>query len=81
MLIFTRKRDQSIVIGGEVEVTVIEVRGGQVKLGVRAPADVVVHRKEVFEAIQAENQRAAQPPRSDLARLAAALRKKESPQP
>ncbi|MBE7560482.1 carbon storage regulator CsrA [bacterium] len=81
MLIFTRKKDQSIVIGSNVEVTVVEVRGGQVKLGVQAPAEVAVHRKEVFEAIQAENLRAAQAPAHDLVRLAAALKRKEGAQP
>ena len=52
MLVLTRKPDQSIMIGDEIEITVLEVRGEQVRLGIRAPRTVAVHRKEVFEQIQ-----------------------------
>lgn len=52
MLVLTRKVHQSIVIGNDVEVVVLEVRGEQVRLGIRAPKDVTVHRKEIFEQIQ-----------------------------
>jgi carbon storage regulator len=55
MLVLTRKLNESIMIGDAVEVTVVEVKGEQVKLGIRAPRDVKVHRKEIFEAIQREN--------------------------
>ena len=60
MLVLTRKVGESIVIGEDIEVTVLEVRGEQVKLGIRAPRSVAVHRKEVYLAIQAENREAAQ---------------------
>ena len=51
MLVLTRKPEQSIVIGSDIEITVLEVRGEQVRLGIRAPRDVPVHRKEVFDQI------------------------------
>jgi len=52
VLVLTRKPDQSIMIGDEIEITVLEVRGEQVRLGIRAPRTVAVHRKEVFDQIQ-----------------------------
>ncbi|HZO90470.1 MAG TPA: carbon storage regulator CsrA [Chthonomonadaceae bacterium] len=59
MLVLTRKPDQSIMVGNEIEITVLEVRGEQVRLGIRAPRTVAVHRKEIFEQIRLENQKAA----------------------
>ena len=59
MLVLTRRLNQSIKIGDDIEITVIEVRGDQVRLGVSAPRDVAVHRKEVYLQIQQENQAAA----------------------
>ncbi len=56
MLVLTRKPDQSITIGSDIEITVLEVRGEQVRLGIRAPRAVAVHRKEVFEQIQNETE-------------------------
>jgi carbon storage regulator len=55
VLVLTRRANQSIMIGHEVVVTVLEVRGDQVRLGIRAPRDVEVHREEVFAALQAAN--------------------------
>ena len=55
MLVLTRKVHQSIIIGDDVEVVVLEVRGEQVRLGIRAPKDVAVHRKEIYEQIHEEN--------------------------
>lgn len=51
MLVLTRKLQQSIMIGDDIEVVVLEVRGEQVRLGIKAPKDVVVHRKEIHEQI------------------------------
>lgn len=59
MLVLTRKVQQSIVIGDNVEIVILEVRGEQVRLGIRAPKDVTVHRKEIYEQIQEENRGAA----------------------
>lgn len=60
MLVLTRKVHQSIVIGDEVEVVVLEVRGEQVRLGIKAPKTVSVHRKEIYEQIHEENVEASQ---------------------
>ena len=59
MLVLTRKVNQSIVIGEDVEIVVLEVRGEQVRIGIRAPRDVAVHRKEVYEQIVEENRSAS----------------------
>ena len=59
MLILTRKTNEKIIIGGGITVSVIEVRGDQVRIGVDAPKAVKVYREEVFEAIKSENQAAA----------------------
>lgn len=55
MLVLSRKINESIIIGDNVEVTVVEVNGRNVKIGIAAPKDVSVHRKEVYEAIRDEN--------------------------
>lgn len=60
MLVLSRQRDESIVIGDNVIVTIVDVRGDKVRLGIEAPREVPVHRREVYEAIQRENQQAAQ---------------------
>jgi carbon storage regulator len=59
MLVLTRKLHQSIVIGDGIEVVVLEVRGEQVRIGIKAPKDVAVHRKEIYDQIQDENRSAA----------------------
>jgi len=59
MLALTRKAGQSIVIGEGIEITVVEVKGDQVKIAINAPKQIPVHRKEVYEQIQAENREAA----------------------
>lgn len=59
MLVLSRTRDESIIIGDNVVVTVVDVRGDKVKLGIEAPQDISVHRREVYEAIRRENQQAA----------------------
>lgn len=69
MLILSRKLNERIVIGDNVEVSVVEIKGDHVKLGIDAPRSVKVFRQEVYQAIQAENQAAAQAP-SDLGSLA-----------
>ena len=59
MLVLARQRDQSVIIGDDIEVTVVDVRGDKVRLGISAPKNVSVHRKEVYEAIRNENRSAA----------------------
>ncbi len=54
MLVLSRRRDETIMIGDEVEITVVDIRGDTVRLGINAPRNVSVHRKEIYDAIQAE---------------------------
>ena len=56
MLILTRKVGETIVIGDDIRVSVLSVQGNQVRVGVAAPRDVVVHREEIYERIQKENE-------------------------
>lgn len=53
MLVLTRKAGESIVIGDNIEITVIETKGDQIKLGIKAPKDIDIHRKEIYDAIPA----------------------------
>lgn len=57
MLVLSRHRDESIIIGDDIVVTVVDIRGDKVRLGIEAPTKVPVHRQEVYEAIQREKQR------------------------
>lgn len=59
MLVLSRQRDEAIMIGDEVEITVVDIRGDKVRLGITAPRTIQVHRKEVYEAIRRENEQAA----------------------
>ena len=69
MLVLSRHRDESIMIGDDVVVTIVDIRGDKVRLGINAPQDIPVHRQEVYEAIQRENQKAAQIKAGDTRRL------------
>lgn len=59
MLILTRREGQSIIIGDDIKITVVDVKGGNVRLGIEAPLETAVHRQEVHEKIQFENRLAA----------------------
>ena len=59
MLVLSRQRDETVMIGDEIELTVVDIRGDKVRLGIKAPARIAVHRKEVFDAIRRENEQAA----------------------
>lgn len=52
MLVLSRKKNESIIINDHITITVVEIRGDKVRLGIEAPKDVTVHRREVYEAIQ-----------------------------
>ena len=56
MLVLSRKRDESIMIGDDVEVIIVDIRGHKVRLGITAPVEIPVHRKEVYEAIKQAGQ-------------------------
>ena len=58
MLILSRKTNQKILIGDDIEITIIEVRGDQVKIGIKAPQEIQVFRQELYKEIQAENKSA-----------------------
>ena len=69
MLVLTRQRDEKILIGDDIEITVVDIRGDKVRLGITAPKRIPVHRKEVYDAIQRENQAAANLTPADLPAL------------
>ena len=60
MLVLSRKKDETIMIGDEVEITIVDVRGDKVRLGITAPKNIPVHRREVYDAIQREKKAAAE---------------------
>ncbi len=60
MLVLSRHRDESIMIGDDVVITIVDIRGDKVRLGIDAPQAIPVHRQEVYEAIKRENEKAAQ---------------------
>lgn len=66
MLVLTRKTNESIIIGDEIAVTVLAVEGDQVKLGIAAPKEISIHRREVYEQIKRANEEAAQSSTTDI---------------
>ena len=66
MLVLSRQRDETIMIGDDIEITIVDIRGDKVRLGISAPSSVPVHRKEVYDAIKRENQQSAGMNPSDL---------------
>ena len=58
MLVLSRQRDETIVINDNIQITVVDIRGDKVRIGISAPPDVPVHRKEVYESMQKENRNA-----------------------
>ena len=59
MLVLSRQRDETIMIGDEIELTVVDIRVNKVRLGIKAPTRIAVHRKEVYDAIKRENEQAS----------------------
>ena len=80
MLVLARRTNQSIMIGDDVEIVVVDIKGDQVKLGVKAPKEISVFRQEIYQEIQEENKKAAsnsiKP--SELGKLKDILNKKKS---
>ncbi|MBD7937102.1 MULTISPECIES: carbon storage regulator CsrA [Cytobacillus] len=62
MLVLTRRKNESIIINENIEITIVAVEGDQIKLGIQAPKDIDIYRKEVYLQIQTENNEAAQNP-------------------
>ena len=84
MLVLSRRKDETIMIGDTVEITIVDIKGDTVRVGITAPRQVAVHRKEIYEAIKRENLAAAQQqPQPDKAALGgiAALLKTRQPAP
>lgn len=95
MLVLSRQRDETIMIGDDVELTVVDIRGEKVRLGIKAPPHIPVHRKEVYDAIKRENEQAARivqdefrsvrptipPPRDDKPSIPPAARLRDPPDP
>ena len=73
MLVLTRRSSQSIMIGKDVVITVLEIRGDQVRIGVSAPRDIDVHREEVFLELQESNRSAASPSAEAISALGGLL--------
>ncbi|MFJ6264925.1 carbon storage regulator CsrA [Lysinibacillus xylanilyticus] len=69
MLVLSRKKDESIMIGDQIEIKILAVEGEQIKIGIVAPKTVKVHRSEVFKAIQAQNREALSASSSFLEQL------------
>ena len=61
MLVLSRQRDESIIIGDDIVITIVDVRGDKVRLGITAPPHVSVHRKEIYEAIKREAEAGQRP--------------------
>ncbi|MDY0361699.1 MAG: carbon storage regulator CsrA [Desulforegulaceae bacterium] len=72
MLILARQKDEAVMIGNNIEIKIVEVKGGKVRLGISAPSDIPVHRKEVFEEIMDKNLKAADSDMTDLEIIQAA---------
>jgi carbon storage regulator len=81
MLILTRKLGENIRIGDEVKITILDIKGGQVKLGIEAPPHIPVHREEIYERIREENRRANEVSPRLLREVAGALRTSKKPRP
>lgn len=79
MLVLTRKLGENIRIGDTIKVTVLEIRGTQVKLGVDAPPEVIVHREEIYERIQEESRRASGASPMEIKKASEVLRKVKPP--
>jgi carbon storage regulator len=78
MLVLSRKKGQSIMIGRDIEISIVDIQGEQIRLGINAPRDVTIHRKEVFEEIIHENKQAASTPVGPDVIRSIRIRKKEN---
>lgn len=74
MLVLTRRSGESVMIGDDVVITVLEVRGDVIRLGIRAPRDIQVHREEIYRELQASNRAAASPTEDAVRALAQLIR-------
>lgn len=79
MLVLSRHKDETIMIGDEIEISIVDIKGDTVRIGINAPKTVSVHRKEIYEAIRAENIAATKqqlvPDKAALGNIAALLKR------
>ena len=73
MLVLTRKAEEGIIIGDDVKITIIEIKGGSIRIGIDAPRHMKVHRQEVYDKIKQENQEATQWDITDLNALSSMM--------
>jgi carbon storage regulator len=78
MLVLTRKKGQSIVINDNIEITILDIQGDQIRIGIDAPKNISIHRKEVYLEIQEENRKAAESKAVSSAALDEILKLKKS---
>jgi carbon storage regulator len=76
MLVLTRKLGESIAIDDHIKIVVVQIKGKQVRLGIKAPKETKIHREEVYQAIQDQNKEAGQTSLEDISNLAKELHKK-----
>ena len=76
MLVLTRKLGESIAIDDHIKIVVVQIKGKQVRLGIKAPKETKIHREEVYQAIQEQNQVASQANLDDISNLSKELQKK-----
>jgi len=81
MLVLSRQRDESIIIGDNIVVTIVDIRGDKVRLGINAPTEIPVHRQEVYEAIQRENVRSSKLDPKDAQAVGKAVAKDNGAEP
>jgi carbon storage regulator len=79
MLVLTRRAGESVMIGNDVIITVLEARGDVIRLGIQAPRDVQVHREEVYRELQAANQEAASPAADAVEAVAKMVQQPDGP--
>ncbi|MBC99601.1 MAG: carbon storage regulator [Halobacteriovoraceae bacterium] len=77
MLVLTRKLGESIAIDDHIKIVVVQIKGKQVRLGIKAPKETKIHREEVYQAIQDQNTEASQSDFNSLSDLSAELNKKD----
>jgi len=80
MLVLTRKVGESINIGDDIKITIINIDSGQVRLGIEAPKNVIVHREEIYNKIIDENRRAAKTSKIDLLKIAQDWKLRKKPE-
>ncbi|MFQ5489665.1 MAG: carbon storage regulator CsrA [Phycisphaerae bacterium] len=79
MLVLSRTRDETIMIGDDIEITIVDIRGDKVRLGINAPNEIPVHRKEVYDAIKRENEQASKVSPGEVASVLDATKRRKGP--